>query len=833
MFNTRHFAAITIASLLLCLTSAGAVADEAKWDCREQLINNRKTLICKSTAASSASARPASESVQSSIQQQPATGSAQTVRTGQTNPPTTVSKDRAVSTAARPESLCSSQQTTAAAAPKSRPDFDEQDSLPVETSADTASLVDGVAHFEGNVEIVRGNATLLADSARYNSETEIVELTGNVSMHTPAAVIQGNHASMNMSDNSSSIDNARYETLPNGMRGTANRISMDAEQRVQIQAGSYTRCQPDNKVWAVQATDITLDKTRGHGSARHARLELYNVPVFYTPYAQFPVGDRRQSGFLFPSLSDTSDGFDLALPYYLNIAPNFDATISPRYKKNNGYITEASVRWLNHFDQWEVGGAYIDSDESLGEQSRWIVNVDERSSLNSHNSGITTRIDFTDVSDSEYLRDLNTTSLSVNRATHLDQSASISYQGLYWSAGSSIQKYETVVDNLDPTLKPYQKRPELWLALDSTDRPFRLGGSAAWRYTSFDRADTVDGERSYAEATVNFPMRWTGLELLPEIGAQQLDYQLKNPGVTSDDKRSFGTAFGSLDIKTVFEKTGATRAIRTLEPRLFYLYRKTTSNRDQQLNLPAFDSDWLTVGKQQLTRSSRFGGYDRIEETNQLSASITHRVYNARGEQRAAATIGQVYYFQQLADQQSPGNPGDQRITRRSALIMDADIKTGQRLQTLASLLWDTENSHVEQGSIGFRYRAAENSVANLGYSYRRRQTNQTLLQQSIEQVDFSAVTSVSRHWGLVGRYQYDLINKRSTESLGGLEYDSCCVKLRLVYRDGLIFEPEELPGSEERDRSIFLQIQLKGLMGVGNSLENVLEESVFGYKQP
>ena len=757
--------------------------------------------------------------------------------------------------AAIPANPCS-QGSAPATARTTQNSLDLSSTLPVAASAEEVAIQDTVAQFDGNVEFVRGDATLLANQAIYNRESQFIELRGDVVASTPFAMVYGSRAEINLLDNSSYIEEATYQLNADGMRGSANSVSIDPSKRVKIEQGSYTRCPASNKVWQVQAKTLNLDPQSGQGVATNAQLKIYDVPVFYLPYARFPIGDQRQSGLLFPRLADTNSGVDFAVPYYLNLATNIDATLIPRYKENSGYLTEATLRWLNPFDEWELNTAYLDRDEQLND-SRWLVDIKE---IGATDSGFSSAINFTKISDIDYLRDLDTTSLSVNRATHLSQQARLAYDNTRWSVGASVQQYQTIDINLDNEQRPYETRPELWVNYQTLPQPFTIGAKAELRLASYEHVDLVDGDRGYGNIEFDLPMRWAGLTLTPTLGIQHLDYRLSADSTTDNTQNnnpSFTASYGSLAMQTVFEKPiyrgNTLTKINTIEPRLRYFYRGITSNKTEQQNTPLLDSDWLTVDKNLLHRDSRYSGYDVLEDSNQLAASITRKSYNSQGLQRTALTIGQLFYFQDMLSNGSDLTnsfanepPASNSSSRHSALIAEIEVAGPSRsgLYSIGSLQWDSEQNQVEYGAWSLRYRAPAGgnvqrgiSVANLGYRYRKSNINQPQLTRNIEQVDASVVSAINSQWGMLGRYQYDLANHRSIETLAGLQFNDCCIQLRLVYRDGVIYEPNATLSDSltnpERDRSIYFQIEFKGLAGVGRALENVLEESIFGYRAP
>jgi len=716
--------------------------------------------------------------------------------------------------------------------------FATQSKLPISTSAKQVDAEAGMVVFNQDVEFKQGDVSLRADHATLNTQSNVITLQGNIFVTTPAGSLAGDSATINMTDNQSEFLNAQYTLGEKPARGEAAVIRTNEKQQLEINRGSYTQCAGEKPVWRVKAAKITIDDASNQGSAKHARLEIYNTPVLYAPYARFPVGDARQSGVLFPALANTGEGADITLPYYFNIAENFDATLSPRYKNEHGYLTEIEARWLNRFDYWELSGAYIDSDDSIAlsapnqDAKRWLLSAKESGQFGQH---IISSVDYTKISDIDYLRDLNTTSLSVSRATHLRQKATLGYYGNAWSSGVSVQQFQTIDPNINDNDKPLETLPSLWLRYQSLEKPFQINTQAHARYDAFSHDMREDINRSYGHLQFNFPAVWQGIKVTPAIAAEHLDYAFKDDqlSTTSPNSLSFTASEASLALTTNFEKSSGSKR-KTLEPSLLYRYRKLTNSANDAAQAPLLDTDWLDVNTHTLWRSSRYSGYDILEETDQLSAAITHRQFKQDGTELIAVTLGQVLYFGDIADQDQPLQQSTMtRNSRASNLIGAFDASFSKHWQAKGSALWNSEQNHMREGHIAFRYHNTTNDgrqrIANLGYRFRGKNLQRSVLKESVEQADFSFVSTVGRHYGLIGRIQYDMRANNAIESLAGLEFDSCCVKLRLVYREGLVYNVDD-PADEERDRSVFLQVELKGLMGIGDSLENLLKESIFGF---
>ncbi|MBT8140408.1 MAG: LPS assembly protein LptD [Gammaproteobacteria bacterium] len=714
---------------------------------------------------------------------------------------------------------------------------------PVEASALELNLLENVAEYVGEVEITSGAAKLKAQRATYNRVSQVVELEGEISADVPMAKVQGARAEVNLSDNSSHIEDAEYELRDRGTRGRADSISIDAQRRVSIDNGSYTRCPENNKHWEVRAGRIALDTENGQGSARDATLRLYNTPVLYFPYARFPIGDQRQSGLLFPRLSDTRAGTDLALPYYFNIAPNIDATLTPRFVSEAGYLTEGELRWLNFFDEWALSGAYIGDDDKTN-QDRWLLDIKERGEAQ---NGLSSEIVFTRTSDANYLRDLSASSIAVNRSTHLEQRASVAWHKNYLALGVNAQRFQTLDTSLQQSLRPYATEPELWL---NYQRPASAGQVATHlelRAASYQHDTLTGGERGFGQLDFELPINWRGLEITPSLGLQHLQYNLDSALPGRNERKPSQTArFAAFDVSANWLKlkkqADNTVSRRVVTPRLRYLHRALGSSASDTQDIPLFDSKWHSSNTQLLFGNSRIAGYDLLEPAEQLSAGVTHAVFAREGYQRGELTLGQVFFFDRrtLRGIDIASAISGLESETRSALLGDYRWQHSKRLQSVGNLQWQSDSNRMQRGSWQLRYRGDEipgggRQLANLGYRYWRANPADLLLAEDIEQVDASVVTALNDSWQLLARYQYDLTGGRSAESLIGLQFDDCCLQLRLVYRDGLIYAPlDDAPGAgvrAVRDHTFYIQVEFKGLAGVGRGLQNVLEESIFGYE--
>ena len=414
--------------------------------------------------------------------------------------------------------------------------------------------------------------------------------------------------------------------------------------------------------------------------------------------------------------------------------------------------------------------------------------------------------------------------------------------------GTAVSRYQTIDPNISPLDRPVRSLPSAWLKFETPKKLNRPVVGGEFRFASFEHQTRTEADRSYADITLSLPAQLSGIYITPKIGVEHLYYAISNvdtatdPALSEGQSLSYSAPYGDLKIAAIFEKHG-TKHVSTLEPALHYHYQKIAGNRNDALIAPNFDSDWLSFDGRALSRESRLSGYDGIEETNQLASTLSHRLNRRDGSPLLATTVGYLQYFQQVARRYSDLDAVSifddaLQTNNQSAGLVDMRAYLNRQWQTSLSTLWDERRNRIEAGQAAIHFHRRNNAldttsdaqVFNLRYHYRRAEPSRSLLSQNIEQLDANFVTPIGRSFGLLGRFQYDIQANRSIETLAGGQYESCCIKLRLVYRDGLIYDVDN-PSNESHDRSVFLQIQFKGLMGIGNTVENLLEESLFGYR--
>ncbi len=708
---------------------------------------------------------------------------------------------------------------------------------PLRSSADTTELQgNSLATLSGDVFVEEGYRRLRADKVTYNRETRQMELSGNLMLREPGLLIKAERAEINSEDGSGLLAPADYLLHDLHIRGGADEIYKREDDKLELTRAFYTHCEPDNTTWQLQTSRLILDREEGVGTATHARLKVKGVPLFYSPWLQFPIDDRRRSGLLWPSYSNTSTGgIDIAVPYYLNLAPNYDATFTPRFISNRGVIAESEVRWLNRYGAWVGSGSYLANEEDTN-ADRWLVALAERGRIGDR---IRTRIDFTRVSDDQFFNDLSTRGLEVSRTTHLDQLAELTYSLSDWEVSAKLQQFQTIEPTILEQNEPYKLLPQVRLSRLTPNLPFQPQYTFEAEYSFFDHDIKTRGHRLYAEPGISYPMEWLAGFIKPTVKLKHASYFIDEPtNEGSDKEEEYTVPVFSLDGGLFFERSlnvSDSDYVQTLEPRLFYL---RTPEQDQS-DIPLFDTTALTFSFAQLFRDDRFTGRDRVGDTDQLTLGLTSRFFNEEGAEKLSGSIGQIFYFKdrQVAAGARP-RPEDSDAT--SAVAAEAEYRPTDHLRLTSSLLWDTALDKIDEGGIQFQYEPEDDVLLNFIYRYRRDNPlfrfNNDVFAETIEQTDFSAVFPVGKHWRAYLRWQYDLAQHSTIEDLVGIEYSDCCWDIRVVYQRGINGALDQrnpaVPGGFDvrREHAVYVQFVLRGLGSLGDKIDRILNRSILGY---
>lgn len=710
-------------------------------------------------------------------------------------------------------------------------------------SAESAEyLIDERATLEGGVRIEQGARRVAADSASYDVLTRELVLDGDVLVQEPGLLLRGSAARVDLLDGNAQVDDARFVLYEGSYRGSAEALARE-DGVLRVENAEFTHCPPGDETWKLAAGRIEIPEDSRFGVARNASIRVRDIPIFWTPYLAFPVTDERHSGFLFPSMGITGEnGVDVSLPYYFNLAPNYDATVTPRLMTERGLGVEAEVRHLAQRMRNDIGGAWLPDDDNYnGERSfeefealvrsgreppgvfeaedRWLATFEHQGRWL---PGLTTEVDFAAVSDKDYLRDLGT-DLSVNNQPEIRREAAINLRrgglrGRLWA--EDIQLLEEGI------VEAYQRLPQLDLSWHERfgDVPMVFG--ADFQYAEFDRSDAaavgrdgITGTRTHMVPRFTLPLEWSWAWVEADFAWQYTRYDLENVPAGFDDSPTRILPTGSLDVGLRFEREtgfGGTPLLQTLEPRLYYLYIED----EDQSELPLFDTTNLTVGTEQLFRDNRFSGIDRIGDANQLTLALTQRLLSrGDGTELISATAGRILYFDDR-DVTLSGLAADVEQDDVSGWITDLVVRLGAGLDARALWVWDNENEARDQANFRIRYRADDRRIFNIGYRTRG---------DDIAQADANFAWPLTPAFAVVGRYFYDLEEEEIIEAFGGVQYDDCCWRLRLVGRQ--YRRPYDSVDNVDTESGVFVEVVMKGLAGFDGGLQSILEDGIYGYR--
>ncbi len=674
------------------------------------------------------------------------------------------------------------------------------------TADQLESTAPDVIEASGKVEARQAGQNFYADWLRYDTALNTVEARGAVRLEQPALQVDGNTLTLDLDTYRGELTQPVYRLPAQQAHGNAERIDFIDANTYTLTDATYTTCPVDNPDWHLDVDDLDLDKTRQVGTATHATLHFLGAPILYTPWMTFPLNDERRTGLLAPTFGTTErSGIDIMVPYYVNLAPNYDATLYPRLLSRRGLQVGGEFRYLLE----QVSGInrleYLANDREL-DRSRWSAVLN-----NSYRLSPDTLTGFTynKVSDDDYFRDLSNL-ISVTSITNLNRELWLTTRHKNWNAELRAQTFQTLQDSTSPTLigEPYARLPHARLGVTQTFGPgieFKLDAEA----TRFAHPTLTEGTRVLAYPTLRLPFTPAFGYITPQIGWHSSYYSLDDS--VPEQRITRNLPIFSLDSGVVFDRPfsfAGTAYEQTLEPRAYYVY---APYRDQDA-IPVFDTALLDFGYAAMFTENQFIGGDRINDANQLTLALTSRfIETAGGLERLQVTLGQRYYF----SSQQVTLPGTEPRANSSTDVLaglSGQISHDWRIDALWQ--YDTQNGTVIRQNLGASYHPGPGRTLNAGYRF---------IDQTTEQIDLSAQWPLSQRWYAMFRYNYSFQDDKLVEGLAGFEYNGGCWAMRGAFQRLATKE-------DESTDSLFFQLELKGLGRLGSDPLNVLKQSIPGY---
>ena len=673
---------------------------------------------------------------------------------------------------------------------------------------------------EHDVEIVRGQSKINSDKATFYQEKNEVEAEGNVRMLRYGDRYTGDKAKINLDTGVGSVLHPSYKMISNNAQGKGERIDFESREKATMTDGTYSTCNGSQPDWYMKAGTLKIDKGEDTGRASNSVVYFKDVPIFGAPELSFPLSSERKTGFLPPSMGSTSrGGMELSLPYYFDIAPNRDLTLTPKMITRRGLQIGADARYLGENYVGETKIELLPSDKEAGR--------DRYSIASTHTQRLSPNLTFywnlNKVSDDKYFTDFSqnigtVTNLQVPSAQRLlAREVSLSYAAADWSASARVTNYQLLQDVDSPITRPYERMPQLTLRTWRQD----VGGfdwsvdselTRFWLPTA-DLAGRPNGDRLTIKPQISYPIIGAGYFIKPKFSLTATRYQLDSATTSGPNSLSRTLPTFSVDSGLIFEretKLFGNAVTQTLEPRLFYVY---TPYRDQS-QFPLFDTAEASFGFAQIFSENRFVGSDRISDANQVTAALISRFIDPSGWERMRLAIAQRFYFndQRVLLDSATSTPNNSK----SDLLLAASGRVSKTVSVDTGIQYSESMRRVYSGNVSVQWQPAPKHVLNAEYRYLR--------DNQIDQINLSAQWPLASRWSGVGRISYSLPESRLVEGMLGFEYNADCWALRLVTR-------RLATSTQDANTAIFVQLQLNGLSGIGSSPMQLLKSGIPGYQ--
>lgn len=688
----------------------------------------------------------------------------------------------------------------------------------------------------GAVKFKNAAGTVDAEEARYQVSLQKLTTKKGIRFETDYLITIGDNADLDLAQRKGTIDNTQFWLPRSHMRGTAERLTMVDKKTTRLDKAFFTSCLEGVNDWELRSSELTLNKEKNEGVAKHARLWFKNVPIFYFPYVSFSL-EGRKTGLLTPAIGNSNkNGRHITLPYYINIAPNLDATVTPVFYQKRGVLLRTEHRFLFPTTSGILNFDYLNDDKIDGDNrsnKRFYGDFKIRSFPA---KGWRTSLDFRTVSDDSYLSDFGDSYLQANES-YLERKVDLAYLGEQWEFIAAMQGYQTTGSEIKPFELPYQQLPKLNINFREKIAGPGIHYKLDMGLVSYEREAGVIGRRIDIAPRISRPFEKSGGYIKPALTLRYTKYSLDRVGKTYNlDTDTFEDIDAqpdrsipqwSLDSGLFLEKDvqiGGERHITTLEPRIYYLYVPFRDQQDmivEQVGQDLYKETTFDAGQPQLTysqlfRENRFNGIDKIGDANQITLALSSKLITNKGLERLRVSVGQIRYLQDRRVSLPSGDTfGPTKVGSgptldtdvQSDLVVELSSRWNRRIDAQAVYVWGAADSLTQSSHYRFRYRHDKNTMFNINYRY------ETGVE---EQADTTILGKIHAQWKGLAHFRYSLRNNQRLETFIGVEYESCCWAFRFLQREYLTED------GITRNNSTWLQLELKGLTKVGNKLRSV-----------
>lgn len=735
--------------------------------------------------------------------------------------------------------------------------------------------LNGNVEFENGVTITQPGRSLFADHAVItpNVQTgklDAISAQGNIRLAEPGELILAKSLQADLINHQAKAVDIIYlmrvgelsptllASQPSDLNftgfghGTASVVYETAENQFTLKEATYSTCSPLTRTWELEASSINVNQNEGEGRAYNTILKVHGLPLFYLPYFSFPTSNQRKSGFLYGNVnSNSTNGFSLSLPYYFNLAPNYDYTLTPTLFTKRGVMFDNNFRYLTHSSTGSVDLQVLPDDQNYNHKWRYSYMLDDTTNLTSNWN---TNINYNAVSDDNYLESFNV--YGANQVL-LNRSASVNYQDLHWNFSGLLQAYQIVNPTLTTTNQPYSQLPALSL---SGSYPGLLEGLFNFSLNSnlinfsknagYMQTDPINGLRLNLAPEISMPLTKSYGYITPSVSFYSTYYMLSNADVNgyADTSPAINVPIINVDSSLYFDRAftwNKQSYSQTLSPRLFYLY---VPYRNQN-TIPVFDTSIVPFNYSQLFTTNSFSGYDRIQNANQLSYAMSTTINNAAGAQLISAGAGQIWYFvnrKVTICQTQPGQANCIETENPAANLAFSDIagyftyNFNPTWQFQVDATYNPSDSWLDTQNYTLSYTPNNMDVFNISYQSNRQNYGLLSIAQTLAGaappassiLNTSFVWGLTPKWALFGNLNYSFEDNGPIAQFGGIQYSSCCWAVRLGDYRSVVNNNPNTPNvlTGQMTNTFMIQFLLKGLGGVSSGALSSLVSTIPTY---
>ena len=693
------------------------------------------------------------------------------------------------------------------------------------------SILDRKLRATGNASILKGNQSITADFIEYDQISEELYAKGQIKITSPDLELKGSELEMSLAENTGSVANASFVANINEnstskfnkeLRGTATKIFLEGEDKKKLEFAKVTTCEAGQNEWFITSNETVIDQSSGNIKAKDAVLSLKGIPIMYSPYVDFSTTSQRRSGWLLPTAgTTTTSGFETSIPYYFNLSPTYDATLTSRYMEKRGLQFDGEFRYMKENFEGTSQIQYLNKDNESDIDNRYLLDIKHKHNFG---HGFTGTIEYEKVKsgDNNYFADMST-SIAVTSQVSLRQTAHLDYQKTDdlsdIKASLKVQEFQNLT-----SASPYELKPSFNLSFkrdweDNEDQSLFLQTDANFMYDQFDTGNNAakniaTGSRISSTPSVSFPMEASFGYLKPKLMANLRHYDLDD---AQTSQKSLAVPTVSLDsglyLDRPFELSGYS-FIQTLEPRVFYTY----TPYEDQTEIPMFDTSLNELNSTTIFQENQFSGQDRVMDTNAITTALTTRILDDSGYNWALLTMAQRFYLSDRKVLDETQFDGSSYKGDKSDFLVSAQANLTKSLRLTSEYEYNFSEDTTNKFTASGRFTPEPGKVFNASY---RQVLNPSSGVYDVKQYLLSTQWPLSSGWSALASYNYDLYKKQDIESMIGAEYDAGCWSAQMM------LHRLQLATSEEATNTFFLMLEIGDLGSFGQGDRNSLFEKM------